>query len=72
MLNKIKEINRMELLKDKTETELHNALLAELAKSRNELSTAQADLRKASGRIGFLVILANELITRRIDKQDNI
>ena len=62
----------MELLKDKTETELHNALIAELSKSRNELSTAQADIRKANGRIGFLVILANELIDRRIDKQENL
>ena len=60
----------MELLKDKTNQELHNALLAELAKSRNEISSAQSDIRKANGRISFLVVLANELIDRQIDKQD--
>jgi len=57
----------MDILKDKTNKELYQAILAESAKSRNEINTATKDIRKANGRIGFLVILANELLDRQKD-----
>ena len=54
----------MQILNTKTEDELTQALLAEIAKARNELNCAQADIRKANSRLGFLITVANELLSR--------
>jgi hypothetical protein len=57
----------MDLLKDKTDQELLKSILAELAKSNNEISCARGDLNKAQNRQKFLIVLLNELIGRHQD-----
>ena len=57
----------MDILENKTDTELMSTLLAELAKSKNELVCAKADINKINGRINFLLVIANELISRQGD-----
>lgn len=54
----------MQILEEKTELELLQSLTAELAKSQNELKCAQQDVAKVQSRLGFLRILANELLNR--------
>ena len=53
-----------DLIENKTELELAQSLLAEAAKSRNELNCAAADIQKAQSRISFMIVLANRLIER--------
>jgi hypothetical protein len=57
----------MQILDSKSNDELLTSLLAELAKTRNELNCAQQDLTKAQSRIGFLLVIANTLIDRTKD-----
>jgi hypothetical protein len=57
----------MQVLADKSTTELLQSAIAEMAKARAELRCAEEDLKKAAGRIGFLIVLANELINRHED-----
>jgi hypothetical protein len=57
----------MDLLDKKSEKELLDSLLAEIAKTTNELKCARNDLDKAQSRIKFLVVLANTLINRQKD-----
>jgi hypothetical protein len=57
----------MQILESKSNDELLRSLLAEVSKARNELTCAEADIKKATGRIGFLIVLANELINRKED-----
>jgi hypothetical protein len=57
----------MDILKDKTDRELLDSLLAEIAKAKNEIKCARGDLEKAQSRIGFLIVVANELINRQGD-----
>ena len=57
----------MQILDSKNTDELLKSLLAEAAKARNELSCAEADIKKAQGRLGFLLVLTNELINRQED-----
>ena len=57
----------MQILETKTQDELLQSLLAESAKARAELRCAEEDIKKAAGRIGFLIVLANELINRQKD-----
>jgi len=59
----------MELLDKKSDKELLDSCLAELAKATNEIKCAQGDLAKAQSRLGFLVVLSNELIKRQGDKK---
>jgi hypothetical protein len=54
----------MQILDNKTDQELILSLLAELAKSRNELSCARSDLDKATSRLSFLLAVVNTLINR--------
>ena len=54
----------MQILDSKTDNELIQSLLAELAKARNELGCAKADLDKASSRLTFLLAVVNTLINR--------
>lgn len=49
----------------KTDGELLRSLLAEVAKTTNELRCAQGDIQKAQGRMQFTVALLNELIQRK-------
>ena len=57
----------MDILKNKSNRELEKTVLAEIAKSRNELNSAKADLEKANSRLSFLIVVANELINRKED-----
>ena len=54
----------MQILNTKTDEELTQTVLAEIAKARNEIKCAEADVKKANSRLGFLVTVANELLSR--------
>lgn len=57
----------MDVLEKKSDLELLQSLLAELAKANNEIKIAQQDLQKAQSRMKFLILLANILIERQGD-----
>ena len=57
----------MDVLDRKTDHELLQSVIAELAKAKNEINTAQRDLQKADSRIRFLLVLAHKLIDRQGD-----
>jgi len=59
----------MQILNTLTDKELQETVIKEVAKARNELKCAEADMKKANSRLSFLVVLANELI-HRTDKQE--
>jgi hypothetical protein len=54
----------MDILDEKSDTELIRSAIGEIAKARNELLCARADVEKATGRLNFLLVLANKLIER--------
>jgi hypothetical protein len=55
------------MFEDKTDLELYQSLVAELAKATAELRTAQSDLEKANSRQKFSLMLLNKLIERNKD-----
>ena len=57
----------MDLLDNKTDKEILQSLIAEIAKATNEVKCARGDLEKAQGRIRFLLVLSHELINRQKD-----
>jgi hypothetical protein len=57
----------MDVLDTKSNKELLESLIAEIAKATNEIKCARGDLEKAQGRIKFLLVLAHELINRQGD-----
>ena len=57
----------MDLLDKKTDDELHLSMLAELAKTSNELKCCQADIEKITSRLSFLLVVTNNLINRKKD-----
>lgn len=59
----------MDILNTKTDLELLQSLLAEVAKAQSELNCARNDLDKAQNRIRFGLMLINKLIERtRIER----
>lgn len=54
----------MDVLKRRTQQELIQSLLAEIAKSQNEVRCAQGDLNKANNRISFCIAVLNEILSR--------
>lgn len=54
----------MDLLDKKTDIELSQSIVAELAKAQNEISCARRDLDKAQSRISFALALENTLMNR--------
>lgn len=60
----------MELLDGKTDKAILESLLAEIAKSTNEIRCAQRDINKATVRLQFAILAINTLIERNrlIDK----
>jgi len=62
-----KDIQMSDLMDDKTDKQLLDSMIAEVAKARNEVACARRDINKAEGRMGFLVVLANKLINRNKD-----
>jgi hypothetical protein len=61
------EGKQMNILDQKTDKELEQSLLAEVAKASNEIKCARQDLDKASSRLSFLLVLVNNLINRQKD-----
>lgn len=57
----------MDILDKKTDQELLQSLIGELAKARNEIKCAAGDLEKANSRLSFLLVVANTLINRSGD-----
>jgi len=60
----------MHILQTKSDLELDQSLLAEIAKATNELRCARADLEKANSRLTFCIALTNELINRKGDSNE--
>ena len=56
-----------DIFTDKSDKELLESLLAEVAKATNELRCAERDIKKANGRLQFAVMAINNMINRRED-----
>lgn len=59
----------MNIIETKTDQELLESVLAEVAKATNEIKCARGDLEKASGRMSFAIAITNELINRNKDEK---
>jgi hypothetical protein len=59
----------MDLLDKKSDIELSQSVIAELAKAQNELSCARRDIEKANSRISFALALQHKMMNRHKDKQ---
>lgn len=57
----------MEILDSKSDKELLQSMLGEIAKARNEITCAKGDIEKANNRLSFLLVLANKMIDRQGD-----
>lgn len=57
----------MDILDTKSDKELLQSLVSEIAKATNEIKCAKADIDKAQSRIRFLLVLAHTLIDRQKD-----
>lgn len=57
----------MDVLDTKTDRELLESVVQEIAKCTNELRCARGDLEKAQGRIRFLLVLAHTMLNRQGD-----
>jgi hypothetical protein len=54
----------MNILDKKTNEELEQSIIAEVAKASSEIRCARQDLEKATNRLSFVLVLANTLINR--------
>lgn len=57
----------MDVLDSKTDKQLLESLIVEIAKATNEIKCAKADIEKAQSRIKFLLVVAHTLIERQKD-----
>ena len=57
----------MDVIDTKSDKELIESLIAEIAKANNELKCARGDIEKAQGRIKFATMLLHKLIERQGD-----
>jgi hypothetical protein len=57
----------MNIIDSKSDKELIQSLLAEIAKATHELRCAKDDVLKAQGRLSFVLAIANSLINRQKD-----
>ena len=55
----------MDILQTKTDQEILQSLLAEIAKATGEIRCARGDIEKAQSRIKFTIVLINELLDRK-------
>lgn len=55
----------MDVIDNKSDKQLLESLVAEVAKASNELKCARGDIEKAQSRIKFLTLLIHELIDRQ-------
>ena len=58
----------MDILDSKTDIGLLQSIVGEIAKARNEIKCAEADIAKANSRMGFLLVVAHKLIERQGDR----
>ena len=54
----------MNVLDTKTDKEIIQSVLAEIAKCTNEIKSAESDIQKVRNRLSFLIVMTNELINR--------
>lgn len=57
----------MDVIGNKSDKELLQSLLAEIAKANNEVKCARGDVEKAHNRIKFATMLLHKLIERQGD-----
>jgi hypothetical protein len=57
----------MDVIDRKTDKELLQSMIGEIAKATNELRCARGDLDKATGRLSFLLVVANKMLERQGD-----
>ena len=57
----------MDVIDNKSDRELLDSLLAEIAKANNEIKCARGDVEKAQNRIRFATMLLHRLIDRQGD-----
>jgi len=57
----------MDILDNKKDRDLLDALLPEIAKAQNEIRCARRDLEKATNRVSFMLLIVNKLIERTGD-----
>jgi hypothetical protein len=57
----------MDVIDNKSDKELIESLIAEIAKANNEMKCARGDIEKAQGRIKFATMLLHKLIERQGD-----
>jgi hypothetical protein len=57
----------MDVLDTKSDKELLQSLVAEIAKATNEIKCARGDIDKAQSRIKFLLVVVHTLIERQGD-----
>lgn len=55
----------MDLIDNKTDSELLAVLIEEAAKARNEINCASRDIAKAQNRLSFVLLLVNRLKERQ-------
>lgn len=57
----------MDIIDSKTDKQLLESLIAEIAKSNNEIKCARKDVDKAQNRIKFVTMLLHKLLDRQGD-----
>ena len=57
----------MDILRQKTDQEILASILAEIAKSTNEIRCASGDIQKANSRMTFAIAALTELMDRKKD-----
>lgn len=57
----------MDVIDSKTDRELLESLIAEMAKAQNELKCAKGDVEKATNRIRFANVLLHKMLDRQGD-----
>lgn len=57
----------MDVIDSKSDKELIQSLIAEIAKAQNELKCARGDIDKAQSRVKFATLLLHKLIERQGD-----
>jgi hypothetical protein len=55
----------MDVLDNKSDKDLLDSMIPEVAKAMNEIRCARRDLDKAVSRVSFLLVIINEMINRQ-------
>jgi hypothetical protein len=61
----------MQILDTKSDSELLQSLLAEIAKAQNEIRCSRSDIEKAQNRLRFCIMVANTLIDRKDQRYED-